>query len=131
MPAIELTENEIIVSLKPWEVMLSFQKSFRIPLSHVTGAKDDETCRGWNLGMRSPGTGIPGIISAGTYLKAGDIQFVFITRGTHPIVLELQHEKWQRLIIGVNYPRRLVVAINAAIENHANPAGLVQPAVYP
>ncbi len=116
MPKIELTTNELIVRLKLWESILSFQKSIHIPLKNVRGATDDDGFSGWKLGIRSPGTGIPGIISAGTYLKSGDWQFVFVTRGTHRVVIELNHNKYKRLIVGVKNARELVVEINAAIE---------------
>ena len=115
MPRLELTDHELIVHLNFWEAIVSFQKPLRIPLKHVRGATDDQGFRGWNLGIRAPGTGIPGLISAGTYVKDGDRQFVFILRKAHPVVIELCNEKWARLILGVEAAKDSADSINAAI----------------
>jgi hypothetical protein len=115
MPKIEITEEEVIVRLNLWESILSFQKTLHIPLKDIRGATDDDGYSGWNLGIRSPGTGIPGLISAGSYLKSGDWQYVFVTRGTHRVVIELSHHKYKRLILGVSNARELVTKINTAI----------------
>lgn len=116
MPMLELTKEELIVHLNLWETLASFQKSIRIPLENVRGATDDEGFRGSALGLRSPGTGLPGIISAGTFRKGGDRQFAFVTRGTHPVVIELTHERWARIILGVTDARNMAIRINAAVE---------------
>ena len=115
MPLLELTKEELIVNLNGWEALAAFQGSIRIPLAHVRGATEDEGFRGGELGLRGPGTGIPGMISAGTYHKSGDSQFAFVTRGTHPVVIELIDEKWDRLVLGVDDPRRMAAEINAAV----------------
>lgn len=115
MPLLELTKEELIVNLSGWEALAAFQGTIRIPLAHVRGATEDEGFRGGELGLRAPGTGIPGMLSAGTYYKSGDSQFAFITRGTHPVVIELKHEKWDRLVLGVDDPRQAAAEINAAV----------------
>ena len=115
MPRLELTDHQLIVHLNFWEALLSFQKSLHIPLKHVRGATEDHRFGGWNLGIRAPGTGIPGIISAGTYLKDGDRQFVFRLRKAHPVAIELCSEKWARIILGVEDAKDTADSINAAI----------------
>ncbi len=113
MPVLELTDEALTIRLTLWEKLASFQGNVRIPLRHVRGATDDDGFRGTALGLRSPGTGVPGVISAGTYHKGGDRQFVFMTRGTQPLVIELQDEKWARLILGVPDARAMATRINA------------------
>jgi hypothetical protein len=93
------------------------QRDLRIPLDHVRGATDDDGFRGWALGIRSPGTAIPGIISAGTYLKGGDKQFVYITRGTHPVVIELNDDKWDNIVLGVIDAKSAAMRINSAVKS--------------
>lgn len=116
MPMLELTKNELIVHLKLWEAIAALQKSIRIPLKNIRGATDDDGFLGPALGFRSPGTNFPGLISAGIYRKHGDRQFVFWTRGTHPVVIELADEKWDRIILGVPQARAMAAQINAAIQ---------------
>jgi len=116
MPTLELTKDELIVHLSFWEAIASLQRGIRVPLKNIRGATDDEGFRGSALGLRCPGTSVPGIIVAGTYWKRGERQFVFVTRGSHPVVIELNHEKWDRIVLGVADARNVAVQINAAVE---------------
>ena len=115
MPVLELTKDELVVHLRAWEALLSLHRSIRIPLAHVRGATADDGYRGRELGLRAPGTGLPGILSAGTFYKNGDRQFVFIGPRTHPVVIELANEKWKRIVLGVEDARHTVAAVSAAI----------------
>ncbi len=116
MPRIELTDRELLIHLSFWEALAAFHKSVRIPLANVRGATDDEGFQGSALGLRAPGTGIPGVISAGTYHRGGEKQFVFVTRGTHPVVIELAGERWDRIVMGVADARATAAHINAALK---------------
>ncbi len=119
MPRLELTDRELIVHLGFWEALAAFHRSIRVPLAKVRGATDDEGFRGAMLGLRAPGTGIPGLISAGTYRKLGEKQFAYVTRGTHPLVIQLADERWDRIVLGVADARADAVRINAAVERAA------------
>ena len=41
MPRLELTSHELVVHLTTWESIWSLRRSFRVPLSHVRGATED------------------------------------------------------------------------------------------
>ncbi len=116
MPVLEITSHELIVRLSFWETLASLQREIRIPLTEVRGATDDEGFRGAALGLRSPGTSIPGLLEAGTYRKHGARQFVYIAKGKHTVVIELSHKKWDRIILGVADARGEAARINAAVE---------------
>ena len=113
MPRLELTERDLIVHLGFWEALAALSKSIRVPLSHVRGATDDEGFQGAALGLRAPGTAIPGVISAGTYRKRGEKLFAYVTRGTHPVVIELSDQRWDRIVLGVADAREAAARINA------------------
>ncbi|MEF9927306.1 MAG: hypothetical protein RR983_11945 [Massilia sp.] len=70
---------------------------------------------GFRLGLRLPGTHIPFVVAAGTFLKAGDRQFVFTRRKLHTIVIELADHEWTRLVIGVPDAHAAAARINAAV----------------
>lgn len=116
MPALEITAHELIVHLTFWEKLACLRNELRIPWAQVRGATDDEGFRPSAFGFRSPGTHIPNVITAGTSRKDGDKQFIFVTRGTHAVVIELQHNSWTRLIIGVPDARHTAQQINHARE---------------
>ena len=115
MPVLELTKDELVVHLRAWEALASVQRSIRVPLANVRGATEDEGFRGRELGLRAPGTGLPGVLHAGTFYKDGDRQFVFIDPNTHPLVIELENEKWRRIVLGVEDARQAAAEVSRAI----------------
>ena len=117
MPVLELTKDELVVHLSTWEAVASVHRSLRIPLANVRGATEDEGFRGRELGLRAPGTGLPGVLHAGTFYKDGDRQFVFIGPNTHPVVIELENEKWSRIVLGVEDARRTAAEVSSAIKS--------------
>lgn len=116
MPSLEITPDELVLHLSFWEKLACLRTGLRIPLAHVRGATADDGYDSSALGFRSPGTRISGYITAGTFRKDGDRQFVFVTRRTRSVVIELQHNYWTRLIIGVPDARHTAQQINNARE---------------
>lgn len=115
MPRLELSNHELRVHLTAWESLLSLRRSFSVPLAQVRGATEDNGFGGRALGLRIPGTHIPGLIAAGTFIKEGDKQFVYTVRKLHTIVIELAGNKYTRLVIGVPDARAEAARINAAV----------------
>lgn len=118
MPRLELCDHELIVHLTAWESVWSLCRSFRVPLAQVRGATEDNGFGGSALGLRIPGTHIPGLIAAGTFVKDGDRQFVYTRRRLQTIVIELAGNDWARLVVGVPDARVEAARINAAVARH-------------
>lgn len=115
MPRLEVTDHELVVHLTLWESIWSLRRSFRVPLAHVRGATEDSGFGGSALGLRIPGTHVPGLIAAGTFIKGGDKQFVYTLRRLQTVVIELAGNGWTRLVIGVPDARAEAARINAAV----------------
>lgn len=116
MPTLELTDRELIVHLGFWEMLAALHRSIRVPLANVRGATDDQGYSGSDMGLRAPGTYLPGVIAAGTYHKAGDRQFVYISGKAQPVVIELDNERFARIVVGVPDARATAGMINAALK---------------
>jgi hypothetical protein len=43
------------------------------------------------------------------------IQFVFIGPNTHPVVIELENEKWRRIVLGVEDARQAAAEVSRAV----------------
>ncbi|MDB5745243.1 MAG: hypothetical protein JWP72_91 [Massilia sp.] len=117
MPRLELTDNELVVHLDKWEQLWALHGSIRVPLAKVRGATDDSGfggVGGMGLGLRIPGTHIPFVVAAGTFLKRGDRQFVYTRRRLQTVVIELADNEWTRLVIGVPDAQAEAARINAA-----------------
>ena len=115
MPTIELTSDTLIVRLSIMEKIFSARGNLHIPLSQVRGATEDNGFNGESLGLRIPGTSIPGFLKAGTFLKNAEWQFVYLKPALQPLVIELRGAKYARLAIGTPDARAVALRINAAI----------------
>ena len=118
MPRLELTEHELIVHLGKWERMMALTSDIRVQIAQVKSAREE--CRfggpgGMKLGWRIPGTHIPFVVAAGTFVRHGERQFVFIRRKLQTVVIELAHREWTRLVIGVPDAHAEASRINAAV----------------
>lgn len=127
MPQLELTDRELIVHLGKWEKLMALHPDVRVPMAQVRGATDDAGfggVGGFKLGVRVPGTHIPFVVAAGTFLQGGDRQFVCTRRKLQTIVIEIADHKWTRLVIGVRDARAEAARINAAVarlQGHVGP----------
>lgn len=118
MPQLELNDRELIVRMGKWEQMMALSADVRVPLTQVRSVIWDDGyggASGFKLGLRLPGPHIPYVVAAGTFLKAGDRQFVFTRRTLHTIVIELADHEWTRLVIGVPDAHAAAARINAAV----------------
>jgi len=121
MPQLELNDSELIVHLDKWEQILALHPSIRIPLAQVRGATEDSGFggrSGMRPGWRLPGTHIPFLIAAGTFVKHGDSQFVYTRRKLQTIVIELAGNERTRLVIGVPNAHAQASRVNAAVARY-------------
>ena len=126
MPQLELTDSELIVRMGKWEQIMALSADVHVPLAQVRSAIQDDGFggpSGFKLGLRLPGTHVPFVVAAGTFLKSGDRQFVFTRRTLHTIVIEMTGNEWTRLVIGVPDANAAVARINAAIDRLRTNAG--------
>jgi hypothetical protein len=69
---------------------------------------------GWFDGLKLGGTDIPNIFKAGTFYQDGGLVFWDVRHPEKTIVVELNHERYQKLVIEVEDPKASVQMINAA-----------------
>lgn len=115
MPGIELTANELRVTLSAGEKLAALHGDLRFAGTQIRGAEVLDSKWWWQLGLRVPGTGIPGLIIAGTYVRKGDRAFVSWRRGRQPLAINLRGAGYSRLILGVDDAQALADRINDAI----------------
>jgi hypothetical protein len=70
---------------------------------------------GWWKGWRLPGTHLPGVITAGSYLHDGEWEFWDVRgAGASAIELELSGTRYRRLVVDVADPGATVARLEAA-----------------
>jgi hypothetical protein len=114
MAKLEIKADRLHVKFGVMGALASLRLPFSVPLSVVRGATVDPGIVKV-LGVRSPGTAFPFVIAAGTYYSKGERQFVDWRAGQEAIVIQLDHEYWQRLIIGCTNAEELAQQINRSV----------------
>lgn len=122
MTEIEITEDSLIVHVKGVDRFLALKSQLEVPLSHVIGAEIDpgteHDFNSWTLGLKAPGTGLPGIIRAGTwYTNTGKV-FWDVHDPYSAITIRLADETYNRLVIQVADPATTIATIEDAIRNY-------------
>lgn len=116
MAKVKIASGELQVIIEGWDKVLSLKTKIEIPLTHVVIARaDPEAVRG-GKGLKSPGARIPGLVTAGSFRKKGEWTFYDVHHDPQKtLVIELDHERYKRLVLDVDDPESTADAINAAI----------------
>lgn len=76
MVDLNVADGKLVVRVEGMDKLWALRSSLEIPLQHVAGVRSDpESAREWFHGLRMPGTNIPGVITAGSFLQHGDLVF--------------------------------------------------------
>ena len=74
---------------------------------------------GWWKGWRLPGTHLPGVITAGSYLNDGSWEFWDVRgAGASAIEVELSGTRYRRLVVDVPDPDAAVARLEATRKGH-------------
>lgn len=79
-----------------------------IPAAHILTAYADTEKSSWVWGLRMPGTQIPGIITAGTYIVNDGVIFCDVMDVSKSIIVELHDEHYKKLVIEVEDPAKAI-----------------------
>jgi len=116
MVQISIHGDRVRFEVQGWDKLWALKSQLEIPLAHIRSVRaDPEPARGWWHGFRLPGTEIPGVIAAGTFYQHGEAVFYDVHDPEDTIVLELDHERYKRLVIQVGDPATAVATLNDAL----------------
>ena len=116
MVDISIQGDRIHLDVEGIDQLWSMRSHLEFPLSHVRSVRvDPAAARGWWHGLRLLGSNMPGILTAGTFYQQGGMVFYDVHDPEHTIVLELDHERYERLIVEVTDPETARAMIERAI----------------
>jgi hypothetical protein len=115
MPKIALAPDALKVYLSGGEKLAALHGSLSIPWNQVRGAEAVDTKFWQHLGLRLPGTGLPGVLIAGTFVWRKDRAFVYWSRGKQALQINLDGNRFGRLVIGVGDAEEMAERINSAL----------------
>jgi hypothetical protein len=123
MPTLELTEDQLIIRLTASEKLAAVRGNVQVNGIAIRGAAVADKKWWTRLGMRI-GTGLPGLVIAGTFIQPGDRAFVSWTRKRGlPLEItlaakmapEARGTKYTRILVGVDDAQGWADKINDAI----------------
>jgi hypothetical protein len=117
MVRIEIEGDTLHVEPQGWHKLWALKSHLDVPLTKVRAVRaDPDAARSvQHRGLRLPGTYVPGLITAGTYYKAGERTFWDVRRPERAIVIELEGARYKRLVVEVEDPAYTVRRIETAM----------------
>lgn len=101
MVTIEKKEENFVFEVKGLHKLWALKSLITIPKENIISAYPNQENLNWIEGLRMPGTHIPGLITAGTYIVKDGTIFCDVTDQNKSIVVELKDEHYKKLIIEV------------------------------
>ncbi len=104
MVRIERENDSFIFEIVGLHKLWALTSKLIIPIAHIMDAYPNEQRLDFIPGLRMPGTHIPGLIAAGTYILKDGIIFCDVVNHDKSIVVELRDEHYRMLVIEVEDP---------------------------
>lgn len=108
MVTIEKQNDNFLFEINGLHKLWALKSSLTIPAEHIVNAYPNEQNLNWMLALRMPGTHIPGIITAGTYILKDGTIFCDVVNHSKSIAIELKDEFYKKLIIEVENPESAI-----------------------
>ena len=119
MPEVDIISDTLVIRMTGWDKLWALKRRIQIPIAHVRGVRlADDIARG-PKGWRFPGTYLPGVITAGTFYRNGERTFWAVHDPNDAIAIDLINDRFNQMVVGVDYPEDTVSAIQQAIQGAA------------
>ena len=116
MVEISVEGERVILEVEGWDKLWSLRSRLEIPLQHIRGAHwDPQPAMGWFDGLKLAGTDVPNIFRAGTFYQDGGLVFWDVLHPERTIVIELEHERYEKLVVEVADPAGAVAVITRSL----------------
>ena len=98
---LSIEDGLLKIDLSRVEKVLSVHGSFRTPLEQVESVSTEVPRQSWR-DHRVPGTFLPWVVKAGTYLTERGREFWYVTRNRGFLTIELKNGSYKRIVLGLN-----------------------------
>jgi hypothetical protein len=106
-------DGDLVVTPRGFRSLLAVRRRVVVPLRSIEHVEvvDRTSVR---LGLRMPGTALPGVIVAGTFGFGDERTFAFFARAPRVVVVSLSAGRYRRLVVQVPDPDATAEKIEAA-----------------
>jgi hypothetical protein len=119
MTEMSISDKKLRVQMKGWDKLWTLRSQLEVPLPHVKAIRVDPDIGRAPKGLRTLGTYWPGVLTAGSFRQQGNRVFWNVRHPEKAIVIDLQNERYDRLVLEVADPSGTVASLNEAIANLA------------
>ena len=109
-----ISDDKLRIRLSLWEKILSIHGSFEIPLDQITGATTETPRSKWR-DLKLPGTYMPRLIKAGSYLTGRGREFWYVVRWRNFLTIELKDRSYRRMVLSLTDNQEWSDRINESI----------------
>ncbi|MFV8357826.1 hypothetical protein ACNQGB_16780 [Flavobacterium sp. XS1P32] len=113
MVSITATENEFIFDILGSHKFWAFENKISVPKNKIIKAYQNPNEFTFWIGWKIPGTQVPWVITAGTFIKKGKRNFWDVCNKKNAIIIELTDSYYHKLIIEVENPELVMQQLNA------------------
>lgn len=104
--SLDVVGEDLVVRISGRDSLYALSRGMEVPLASIQGLAVAPAARVPRTGLRFPGTGIPGVLRAGSYGTGASRDFWLVRRAAELLVVELQPgEPHRRLVLEVPDPR--------------------------
>ena len=120
MAKVTVEHGQLVINFEGLRKMGTLKNKLLIPLEIVESAMiDSETWENTPKPFQKiAGTDAYGIYFGGTFKQNGKKNFYDLGKKDFAVVIKLKNEKYDRLIIGVDEPEKIVDLINGSLKNN-------------
>jgi len=116
MAIVALDGDTLTVRVTGIDQVLAFKHTLEVPLEHVEGIdQDTEEAAAFFHGLRLPGTSLPGVVTAGSFLRAGEWSFWDVHDPRKAVIIRLKDEHYSRAVVGVDDPTGTIDLVRKAL----------------
>jgi hypothetical protein len=116
MVQVKIDGDKASFEVEGWDKLWSLRSRLEIPLAHIKGARPDpDPAMGWLEGLKLAGTDVPNLFKAGMFFQEGGLMFWDVRHPERAIVVDLDHERYRKLVIEVDDPKGISAMINDAL----------------
>jgi hypothetical protein len=117
LATIEIAGDELVMTPRGFNKVWALKGRLAVPKSCVKQVRVMANPKELSWGWRLPGTEIPGLIRAGSYIRKGEWSFQ-LWRGRKPIVLiELEGTRYSRMAVETQNPNEVITELDRILSS--------------
>ena len=113
MVEVMVSPSYVRLELIGWDILWSLKSNLTFPVAGIRNVYADPNATRPD-GFRMPGTGLPGVIQAGTFTGQGHREFWYVHFTGRSVVFGLEDLPYSRIVVDVRDPEAVVQRVRAA-----------------